>query len=30
LSQRIPGYDPKWGDYLRTLAGAELLEDERR
>ena len=23
LRKRIPGYDPKWGDYLRRLAGAE-------
>lgn len=23
LSNRIPGYDPKWGDYLRELAGAK-------
>jgi replication-associated recombination protein RarA len=22
LHQRIPGYDPKWGDYLREAAGA--------
>jgi hypothetical protein len=30
LSHRAPGYDPKWGDYLRRLAGAESLEDEHR
>ena len=33
LRHRIPGYDPKWGDYLRLLAGAEPydgdLPDER-
>jgi replication-associated recombination protein RarA len=23
LHDRIPGYDPKWGDYLRQLAGAQ-------
>jgi replication-associated recombination protein RarA len=25
LNNRIPGYDPKWGEYLRRLAGAEEL-----
>jgi len=24
IEDRIPGYDPKWGDYLRKLAGAKL------
>jgi replication-associated recombination protein RarA len=28
LRNRIPGYDPKWGDYLRSLAGAEPHKDE--
>ena len=28
LRNRIPGYDPKWGDYLRQLAGADLHKDE--
>jgi hypothetical protein len=23
LRQRIPDYDPKWGDYLRQQAGAK-------
>ena len=23
LENRIPGYEPKWGDYLRKLAGAD-------
>jgi replication-associated recombination protein RarA len=27
LSNRIPGYDPKWGDYLRELAGAKPQKD---
>ena len=26
LHNRIPGYDPKWGDYLRRLAGADVEE----
>ena len=30
LSDRIPGYDSKWGDYLRKLAGAERVEEEPR
>ena len=29
LHNRIPGYDPKWGDYLRRLAGAEAHEQDR-
>ncbi len=28
LHNRIPGYKPKWGEYLRQLAGAEPLKDE--
>ncbi len=27
LENRIEGYDPKWGDYLRKLAGAKISED---
>jgi len=27
LKNRIEGYDPKWGNYLRKLAGAEERED---
>jgi hypothetical protein len=23
LENRLPGYDPKWGDYLRKLDGAK-------
>jgi replication-associated recombination protein RarA len=30
LSHRIPGYDSKWGDHLRKLAGAERVEEEPR
>jgi replication-associated recombination protein RarA len=30
LSNRIPGYDPKWGDYLRALAGAESWKEDPR
>jgi replication-associated recombination protein RarA len=30
LRNRIPGYDSKWGDYLRRLAGAERVEEEPR
>ena len=30
LRNRIPGYDSKWGDYLRELAGAEALKEEPR
>ncbi|MGC2403770.1 MAG: AAA family ATPase [Acidobacteriaceae bacterium] len=26
LENRIPGYDARWGDYLRQLAGAESLK----
>jgi replication-associated recombination protein RarA len=28
LKNRIPGYDPKWGEYLRKLAGAEVVVKE--
>ncbi len=28
LRNRIPGYKPKWGDYLRQLAGAEPQEQD--
>jgi replication-associated recombination protein RarA len=28
LGNRIPGSDPKWGDYLRALAGAEPRKDD--
>ena len=28
LRNRIPGYNPKWGDYLRHLAGAEIHKDD--
>jgi replication-associated recombination protein RarA len=28
LNNRIPGYDPKWGEYLRKLAGAEIASEE--
>ena len=28
LKNRIPGYQSKWGDYLRKLAGAESESDE--
>jgi replication-associated recombination protein RarA len=28
LHNRIAGYDPKWGNYLRDLAGAESQKDE--
>jgi replication-associated recombination protein RarA len=28
LRNRIPGYDPKWGDYLRQQAGAEPLKGD--
>jgi replication-associated recombination protein RarA len=28
LHNRIPGYDPKWGDYLRRLAGASPRKEE--
>lgn len=27
LRNRIPGYDPKWGEYLRKLAGATAAVD---
>jgi replication-associated recombination protein RarA len=27
LEGRIPGYDPKWGDYLRKLAGAKTSDE---
>ena len=27
IEDRIPGYDPKWGDYLRKLAGAKLFDE---
>jgi replication-associated recombination protein RarA len=30
LRNRIPGYDSKWGDYLREMAGAEALKEEPR
>lgn len=30
LQNRIPGYDSKWGDYLRKMAGAEALKEEPR
>jgi replication-associated recombination protein RarA len=30
LRNRIPGYDSKWGDYLRKMAGAEPVKDEPR
>jgi replication-associated recombination protein RarA len=30
LRNRIPGYDSKWGDYLRRVAGAERVEEEPR
>jgi replication-associated recombination protein RarA len=28
LHNRIPGYDPKWGDYLRQVAGAEPQKED--
>jgi replication-associated recombination protein RarA len=28
LHRRVPGYDPKWGDYLRELAGASAFQQE--
>jgi replication-associated recombination protein RarA len=28
LRNRMPGYDPKWGDYLREQAGAERLKKD--
>jgi replication-associated recombination protein RarA len=28
LHNRMPGYNRKWGDYLRHLAGAQPLKDE--
>ncbi len=28
LRNRIPGYDPTWGDYLRQLAGAERHKED--
>lgn len=28
LHNRIPGYDPKWGDYLRQLAGADVKKGD--
>jgi replication-associated recombination protein RarA len=28
LRNRIPGYNPKWGDYLRQLAGAEPQKED--
>jgi replication-associated recombination protein RarA len=28
LHNRIPGYDPKWGDYLRQLAGAAARRED--
>jgi hypothetical protein len=28
LRNRIAGYDPKWGEYLRKLAGAEVSSEE--
>jgi replication-associated recombination protein RarA len=28
LRNRIPGHNPKWGDYLRQLAGAEIRKDD--
>jgi replication-associated recombination protein RarA len=28
LSNRAPGYDPKWGDYLRTRAGAKISDEK--
>jgi len=28
LRNRIPGYDSKWGDYLRKMAGLEPVEEE--
>ena len=27
LHNRLPGYDPRWGDYLRQQAGAKVKED---
>jgi replication-associated recombination protein RarA len=30
LRNRIAGYDSKWGDYLRKMAGAEALKEESR
>jgi len=27
LEGRIPGYEPKWGDYLRKLAGAKTSDE---
>ena len=30
LRNRIPGYDSKWGDYLRKIAGAAPLKEEPR
>jgi replication-associated recombination protein RarA len=30
LRNRISGYDSKWGDYLRKMAGAEPVEEEPR
>lgn len=29
LENRIPGYESKWGDYLRKLAGADVSEDSK-
>jgi replication-associated recombination protein RarA len=28
LRNRMPGYNPKWGDYLRRLAGAEPQKED--
>jgi hypothetical protein len=28
LRNRISGYDPKWGDYLRKQAGAKTTPDD--
>jgi replication-associated recombination protein RarA len=28
LRNRIAGYDPKWGEYLRKLAGAEVVGED--
>jgi replication-associated recombination protein RarA len=30
LENRVPGYDPKWGDYLRNLAGAHSGTDKTK
>jgi replication-associated recombination protein RarA len=30
LRNRIAGYDSKWGDYLRKMAGADPVEEEPR